>query len=403
MEKWTPAFSYTAVDYNHDVVTYENISQTGVFRNNLKGDAVRLKLNNCYNPSAVRITHADFWLRNRVTGKKRGPFNVTLGGEEEIVLPASEAPFSDPAAADVSPEDDFIVKMYFREKTSFWSVCTSYARRSWYADEKKEDYRENDWTFPADRKALSPMLGGDPYGMDFIVCLSEIQVRTHEKVTILGLMGDSVTAMSTYCDSLIDRLYRAYPGLVTVVNGGISGNRINRGYPAVPASVFPGEGHQFGRAGKDRILDDLYQDFTPDILFILEGVNDCSHSLAFHEEPVETAENIYAGLQEMIRKAKEQGSKVYLSTAAPFGGVGMGWREQGEPMRCRLNELIRQGTDADDLIDLDLIMRDPDDPHFMQEGMHLGDGVHPNYFGGEKIAEALFKRWFSENSGFPSE
>ena len=92
--------------------------------------------------------------------------------------------------------------------------------------------------------------------------------------------------------------------------------------------------------------------------------------------------------------AKAKGSRVYVSTTGPFGGVGMGWREEGERMRCALNDLIRRGTEADDWIDLEALMRDPDDPHFMQEGMHLGDGVHPNYFGGEKIAEAVFDRWF---------
>ena len=394
MEQWIPAFSYVAVDYNHAVATFENISQTAVIRNNLRGNSVRLKLNNYYNQEPAVIDHGDFWLRDRVTGKKRGPFRITLEGKEEMYLPAGEAPFSDPATAEVTPDDDFIVKMYFRGKTSFWSVCTSYARRSWYASQKKEDYRVNDWTFPADRKTLSPMLANDPYGMDFLVCLSEIQVKTEEKVTVLALMGDSVTAMSTYCDSLISRLYSAYPGKITVANGGINGNRINRDYPAVPAAFAPGDGHQYGRAAKSRLMDDLYQDFTPDVLFILEGVNDCSHSLAFREEPPENAENIFEGLQEMIRMAKAKGSRVYVSTTGPFGGVGMGWREEGERMRCALNDLIRRGTEADDWIDLEALMRDPDDPHFMQEGMHLGDGVHPNYFGGEKIAEAVFDRWF---------
>ena len=393
MKKWAPAFSYVAVDYNHEVVTFENISQTAVFRNNLSGDQVRFKLNNYYNPKEVRVAHADFWLRNRATGKKRGPFAVLLNGSEELLLPAKEAPFSDPADVDVNAEDDFIVKMYFREKTSFWSVSTSYARRTWYASQKKEDYRENDWTFPANQKELAPMLAGDPYGMDYTVCLSEILVSTDEDVQVLGLMGDSVTAMGTYADSLSERLYRAYPGKITVANGGIAGNRVNRDFPA--ATLFPGEGHQFGRAGKDRMLPDLYQDFTPDILFILEGVNDSSHSIVFREQPIETPEKVFAGLQEMIRQGKERGSRVYVSTVSPFGGVGMDWRDQAEAIRWDYNEMIRRGTDADDWIDLDVLMRDPDRPHLMQEGMHLGDGVHPNYFGGEKMAQAIFEKWFA--------
>ncbi len=73
----------------------------------------------------------------------------------------------------------------------------------------------------------------------------------------------------------------------------------------------------------------------------------------------------------------------------------MDWRDQAEAIRWDYNEMIRRGTDADDWIDLDVLMRDPDRPHLMQEGMHLGDGVHPNYFGGEKMAQAIFEKWFA--------
>lgn len=40
-------------------------------------------------------------------------------------------------------------------------------------------------------------------------------------------------------------------------------------------------------------------------------------------------------------------------------------------------------------------MRDPDDPHRMQDGMNLGDGVHPNWADGAKMARAVFEKFFS--------
>ena len=43
---------------------------------------------------------------------------------------------------------------------------------------------------------------------------------------------------------------------------------------------------------------------------------------------------------------------------------------------------------------IDAVLRDPDDPHRMQAGLHMGDGVHPNWRGGSRMAQALMKMLF---------
>lgn len=43
---------------------------------------------------------------------------------------------------------------------------------------------------------------------------------------------------------------------------------------------------------------------------------------------------------------------------------------------------------------MDAVLRDPMDPHIMQEGLHLGDGVHPNWHGGRRMAQALMHTLF---------
>ena len=65
-----------------------------------------------------------------------------------------------------------------------------------------------------------------------------------------------------------------------------------------------------------------------------------------------------------------------------------------EAIRCAYNDLIRRGKIGDGWIDLDAVLRDPDDPHRMQEGMHLGDGVHPTWAGGTKMAKAVAEQLF---------
>ena len=65
------------------------------------------------------------------------------------------------------------------------------------------------------------------------------------------------------------------------------------------------------------------------------------------------------------------------------------WRDQVEGIRQEVNRLLREETPGDILVDLDAVMRDPDRPDVMQAGMHLGDGVHPGWPGGEKMARAV--------------
>ena len=56
--------------------------------------------------------------------------------------------------------------------------------------------------------------------------------------------------------------------------------------------------------------------------------------------------------------------------------------------------MIRQSQIADGILDMDAVLRDPDNPHRMQAGLHMGDGVHPNWRGGSRMAQALMNMLF---------
>lgn len=64
------------------------------------------------------------------------------------------------------------------------------------------------------------------------------------------------------------------------IDCGIGGNRVL--YDACYVEEIPGHGKCFGEAGVKRFERDVYEDMAPDIVFLMEGVNDCTHGLAFH-------------------------------------------------------------------------------------------------------------------------
>lgn len=380
------------IDYNLDAATFRDITQRCVFTNNLRGDKIRLRFSNLYNDKPMVMDHVAVQACNRVTGELSPRALVTLGGSERIEVAPNSQPFSDEIPLSVTPQDDLLVWQYFGQETVARSVCTTSTWKSWQCTQHTGNFYETEALGFTIKSQLAPALAADPTPSQFLVGLSQLDVLTDDGVQLIGLFGDSITQMSYFSDSLMELLYDRFPGQYAVVNGGIAGNRIQKTFP--DAKDFPGGGHQFGIAGRDRFLQDLYDGMTPDIVFVMEGVNDCSHSLVFQEPDVPTAQDIFDALAQVVAMAHQRGSKVYLSTISPFGAFGDAWRDQAEALRCGYNDLIRASTIAEKVVDLDAVVRDPQDPHRMRANLHLGDGVHPNWKGGARMARAVLDACF---------
>lgn len=392
MSKWIPTWHCVPIDYNLDAATFRAITQRCVFTNNLRGDKIRLRFNNLYNDKPMVMDHVAVQACNRVTGELSPRALVTLGGSERIEVAPNSQPFSDEIPLPVTPQDDLLVWQYFGQETVARSVCTTSTWKSWQCTQHTGNFYETEALGFTIKSQLAPALAADPTPSQFLVGLSQLDVLTDDGVQLIGLFGDSITQMSYFSDSLMELLYDRFPGQYAVVNGGIAGNRIQKTFP--DAKDFPGGGHQFGIAGRDRFLQDLYDGMTPDIVFVMEGVNDCSHSLVFQEPDVPTAQDIFDALAQVVAMAHQRGSKVYLSTISPFGAFGDAWRDQAEALRCGYNDLIRASTIAEKVVDLDAVVRDPQDPHRMRANLHLGDGVHPNWKGGARMARAVLDACF---------
>ncbi len=392
MSKWIPTWHCVPIDYNLDAATFRDITQRCVFTNNLRGDKIRLRFSNLYNDKPMVMDHVAVQACNRVTGELSPRALVTLGGSERIEVAPDSQPFSDEIPLSVTPQDDLLVWQYFGQETVARSVCTTSTWKSWQCTQHTGNFYETEALGFTIKSQLAPALAADPTPSQFLVGLSQLDVLTDDGVQLIGLFGDSITQMSYFSDSLMELLYDRFPGQYAVVNGGIAGNRIQKTFP--DAKDFPGGGHQFGIAGRDRFLQDLYDGMTPDIVFVMEGVNDCSHSLVFQEPDVPTAQDIFDALAQVVAMAHQRGSKVYLSTISPFGAFGDAWRDQAEALRCGYNDLIRASTIAEKVVDLDAVVRDPQDPHRMRANLHLGDGVHPNWKGGARMARAVLDACF---------
>lgn len=395
MGEWKKAWGYLPANWGTEIGTVENTTQKLWLRNNLNGKEVRVKFSNLYDTQPYVMEHVTIGKQNRETVSIKDLCEVTCQGNNKIQVRPGESLWSDSIQFPLDASEDLVISVYWKEEHTFYGLCQTWNAQSWKTSFQGGDQTESKEIQGQSTIEFLPFFRLDEHVCNGVLGISGVQILTEDKVTTVACFGDSITHMSYYFDPLMEALYQRAPGRIALFNCGIGGNRVL--YDACYAEEVPGHGQCFGEAGVSRFERDVYGDTTPDVVFVMEGVNDCSHGFAFHiPEEVPTGSQIFEGIRKIIETGREKGSKVYVSTVMPFGCYGEAFREEAEAIRQECNGLLRANRDmADGFLDLDEIMRKEDDIHFMKDGMHLGDGVHPNETGGRAIAEAILAAFFN--------
>ncbi len=230
------------------------------------------------------------------------------------------------------------------------------------------------------------------------VFLAGVDVLAPESASAVVAFGDSITdgARSTidanrrWPDFLAARLLARRGGRkIGVLDAGIGGNRI----------LHDASGNvRFGVSALARFDRDVLAQPGVKYVIVLEGINDLGHpgSSAPDSETV-TAEDMIAGLKQMIERAHEHGLKIFGATLTPFEGtVFKGYfTPEKEAKRKAVNEWIRTARAFDGVIDFDKAVRDPKNPDRILPAYDGGDRLHPGDAGygamGEAIDLSLFK------------
>lgn len=148
----------------------------------------------------------------------------------------------------------------------------------------------------------------------------------------------------------------------SVVNEGISGNRLLTSRPGRPAD---------NPSGLSRFQRDVLERTNVKAVVVVLGVNDVLNSPELADRDA-----ILTGLRTLVDRAHARGLRVVGATITPFGGYG-GYTEARETMRQEVNEEIRSGRVFDTVVDFDKALRDPYDPRRMRSDYDSGDHLHP--------------------------
>ena len=337
----------------------------------------RVVLSNTFGTAPLLVGAAHIALRDKdATIVPASDRALTFSGQPTIAIPAGAVLFSDPVNLTLPPAADVAIDLYLPGNTNVPSPLAFHnaALQTSYVSETGNHVG----------KTALPVLATT---QNWFV-LSRIEVTAPATVGAVVTFGASLTdgARSTpdtnnrWPNHLARRLL-TQPAPFAVMDEGIGGNRL------VGDGAFQAGLSALARLDRD-VLD---QTGVTHIIVADMALNDIGNA---RENPTPTADDLIAGMKQLIDRAHTRGVKIYGATLTPFEGAGY-FTQVGEVKRQTVNQWIRTSKAYDAVIDFDTATRDPSHPIRFLPQYDSGDHLHPNDTGYRAMAEsidlALFK------------
>lgn len=373
-QEWTGTWSravsgYTAVGPWQDQ-TLRLVARTGP-----GGSTARIRLENTFAQTPVRIGAASLAPRREGAASERPPVPLTFGGQRGTVVPAGGQVLSDPVDLRVPAGGDLLVSLHLPERVTAAPVHTGAADTAYLSEPGSGDLTGaiGEGSFTGTFRYWPFLTGVDVLGgPGAIVALGD---------SITDGTGATPDAGRRWTDVLSRRL-AADPSVPHhgVLNQGIAGNH-------VMTDLYAGGGAGASAGGVsvlNRLERDVLAQTGAHTVIVYAGVNDVRAGTS--------AQAVAAGLGLVARRARGQGMRVVVATLAPCGGEP---RCTGEAdlRRRQVNDFIRdQGAEGglfDAVWDVDAVLRDPDDTSRLRPEYDSGDHLHPGDAGLWAIAQSL--------------
>ena len=337
------------------------------------GNTLRVRVSNAYGLGKLQIGAAYIGIRDKgpavVPGSQR---EITFSGSRSATIPAGALLVSDPVELEVKPLADLAVSIHLPgEIPPAFQITGRYARQT--------NYISPPGNFVADR--VMPV--GNLSDQWFFLCGVDVLASSEARgVVALGdsLTDGNISTIDAYCrwpDQLARRLVAHSRRPIGVVNNGLGGNRILHDIR--------------GDSGLRRFDRDVLAQPGVTHAIVMLGTNDLRNRWAKPEEEV-TAEQMIAGLHQMVVRAHSAGIKLIGATLTPFGNetfMANAWNPTREKPRIAVNAWIRQSGAFDGVADFDAALHDPEMPTQMRAADDCGDGLHPSDSGYCKMGDAI--------------
>ena len=336
------------------------------------GDEVRVQLSNLFGTAPVTFDAVGIAL-----GQGGGAIDaeshvaLTFGGSSTVTLDVGAERWSDSVAFPVESGAELAVSLHVGSSAEVGTVHSL--------------GQQTAYLVPGNAVSAGTLPAGETRQSYY--WLSRVDVRGPSLPRVLVTFGDSITdgfnstpdENHRYPNYLSDRLAAAAAN-VSVVNAGISGNRVLNDV--------------VGPSATSRFTRDVVGLTGASDVIILIGINDIGFGGIAPAQEVSAAQ-ITDGLSQMVAAGKTGGLRVFLATLTPFQGtMPPYYSEASEAKRQAVNDWIRANGEVAGVVDFDQIMSNPNDPLAMRPELDSGDHLHPNDAGYATMADAIDVTWF---------
>ena len=358
---------------NGPEVTNQTIRQ--VVRLSMGGNALRLRISNELGSAPLVIGAAHVAMPGHESGSIDPATDhlVTFGGRPSVTIPPGAPAVSDPVPLDVKALDSVAISLFVPRDTGPTATHPLGRATAFLADGGDMT------TSPSLSKPTTSTARFFLSGVDVEVTSGSAVVTLGDSIT--DGYGSTLDANRRWPDILAERLSQAGTPLA-VVDAGISGNRILHDRPEV----------QFGPAAIARFDRDVLAVPGVRTVILMESINDIGHpgSADLPDQKV-SAEDIIAGMRQIIDRAHGRGLRILGATLTPYADTVFPgyYTQEGEASRQAVNHFIREGGAFDGVIDFDAVVRDPAHPDHIAAEYDFGDHLHPNDAGYRKMGESI--------------
>ncbi|MER7759522.1 GDSL-type esterase/lipase family protein [Streptomyces sp. NPDC097619] len=368
---WIATWSASPVGAEPDTALRGHAGRTfrNVVHTTVGGTRVRITLSNLFGESPLTVSRAtvgraagaDGSVSRAASGNRSlaaaepgSLVRLTFGGSGTVTIPPGDEVTSDPAELTVPADADMLVSTYAPRSPAGepGGPVTRHpsARQTSYAADGDATRDESGTRFTDSVKSWRQLVAMD--------------VFTDRAVGAVVAFGSSLTDGMTsttdtnrrWTDFLAGRLRGTGKPRLSVVNAGVSGNRLLRDGTG-PRALDRFERDVLGRAGVKIVVIQL-------------GMNDILKS------PRETEpDRITDALRKLRDQAHAHGIRVIGTTLPPFRGH-KAYTEGRDSVRRSVNARLREGDVFDETVDFDRILRDPESPSRLRSDYDSGDHLH---------------------------
>jgi lysophospholipase L1-like esterase len=340
-----------------------------VVHTSVGGPRVRLRFDNTFAATPVRIGGATVAVRASGAAARGVPVRLAFGGAAGVEIPAGAQAFSDPLVFAVPAEADLLVSFHLPAAVTAVPVHRLAVQRSYLSGPGDHTAEGSATAYTSTLKSWPLLTGVDVSGGPGSVVLLGDSITDGDKSTVgANRRWPNVLATRLLRQSVVPRY--------GVLNQGISGNR-------VVTDRYPGDGVSTVSAGVsalNRFDRDVLAQTSARTAVVFEGVNDVLGGAL--------AQQVIAGLRELADRGRARGLRTLAATILPCGGHAR-CTAAVDAERVVVNAWIRDAGVFDAVLDFDHVVRDPAFPARMLPAYDSGDHLHPGDAGLAALGESV--------------